>query len=334
MLAGQFTAPRKIELVEVPEPELVEDGQIIFQPEITCLCGSDLPFFDPDFEGHEVEMPGPVGHSLHEMVGSVVATNGTKFKAGDRALVVPEHQMGLFERYAISEDRGIHLDVRIDEEHAMLAQPFGTVLFALKKLPNLLDLDVAVVGQGPIGQLFNIGLRNMGCRHIIGIDPLESRLKTSPLMGATETVCNANTCPVETVREICDGQLPDIVIEAVGHKAHAFNLCTDLCRKFGKILYFGVSPTTVNGVRWRDLMLKNITVVTSLHPDFVRDFPLAMRWIGEGRVDLRRLVTHRYQLNDIQEAFDTFRDRVDGAQKVVIEFPAKHSAKRQTETTD
>jgi threonine dehydrogenase-like Zn-dependent dehydrogenase len=327
LLAGQFTAPRKIALIDAPEPSLPPNssGLIVFQPEITCLCGSDLPFFDPAFEGHEISIPGNIGQSLHEMIGSVVATNGTKFDAGDRILAVPEDQLGLFERFVISEDRAIALDSRADEEHAMLAQPFGTVLFALKKLPNLLDLDVAVVGQGPIGQLFNTGLRNMGARHIIGIDPLESRLKMSPQMGATETVCNADQSPVEAVRDICDGSLPDIVIEAVGHKNHAFNLCIDLCRHHGRMLYFGVSPTTINGVRWRDLMIKNITIHTSLHPDFERDFPLAMRWIAEGRVDLRPLITHRFPLSDIQTAFDVFRDRTDGAQKVVVEFPAKNS---------
>ena len=325
MLAGQFTAPRKIDLVEVPEPSLPDGskGLLIFQPEITCLCGSDLPFFDPDFEGHEMPLPGEVGQSLHEMIGSVVATNGTKFKTDDRILAVPEYQQGLFERFVISEDRAISLDARAEEEHAMLAQPFGTVLYALKKLPNVLDLDVAVVGQGPIGQLFNSGLRNMGARHIIGIDPLESRLKMSSGMGATETVCNATESPVDAVRDICDGSLPDIVIEAVGHKGHALNLCIELCRHHGRMLFFGVPPKAIDGIRWLDLMHKNVTIHTSIHPDFNRDFPLAMRWIAEGRVDLRPLITHRYPLSEMQTAFDVFRDRTDGAQKVVVEFPAK-----------
>ena len=78
MLAGKFVSTRKVELVEIDEPNLdgVEPGHIIFQPEMTCLCGSDLPFFDGDFEGHDIPYPQPFGKSLHEMVGTVVATNG------------------------------------------------------------------------------------------------------------------------------------------------------------------------------------------------------------------------------------------------------------------
>ncbi|MFM7869990.1 MAG: alcohol dehydrogenase, partial [Planctomycetaceae bacterium] len=76
MLAGLLAAPRQIQLIDVPEPELPAaeraPGMILFQPEMTCLCGSDLPYFDGAFEGHPVEYPQLVGMSLHEMVGTVV----------------------------------------------------------------------------------------------------------------------------------------------------------------------------------------------------------------------------------------------------------------------
>ena len=69
-------------------------------------------------------------------------------------------------------------------------------------------------------------------------------------------------------------------------------------------------------------MMKNLTISTSLHPDFDRTFPLAMQWIAEGRVNLAPIITHRFLLKELQTAFDTFRDRVDGAQKVLVVFPS------------
>ena len=69
-------------------------------------------------------------------------------------------------------------------------------------------------------------------------------------------------------------------------------------------------------------MFKNLVITTSIHPDFERTFPLAMQWIAEGRVTLQPLITHRFLLSEIQQAFDTFRDRVDGVQKVLVEFPS------------
>ena len=137
MLAGVFTERRRVELVDVPEPTLDanQSGQIVFQPELTCLCGSDLPFFDGDFEGHEISYPQEPGMSLHEMVGTVVDTNGSRWVQGTRVLAVPVGQQGLMERYVLSEDRAIALDPRLDDPIALMAQPLGTVVWALKSCP-------------------------------------------------------------------------------------------------------------------------------------------------------------------------------------------------------
>ena len=326
MLTSDMYAPGKIRLIEVPEPVLPTmppdgvSGQIIFQPETTCLCGSDLPYFN----GWD-EWPIEQGHSLHEMIGTVTATNGKRWKVGERVLAVPVMQQGLSERFILDENRAIEIATNVPEDQALMAQPLGTAIFALKKLPNLLDADVVVVGQGPMGQLMNASLANMGARNVIGIDLLESRLKVSPKMGATATVCNSKVDPVEAVKKILGGNLPDIVIECVGHADQQFNLCIDLCKQAGRMLFFGVPPNIVNGVRWKDLFYKNVTVHTSVNPDFRRDFPLAMQWIKEGRINVGPIVTHHFPLAKLQEAFETFRDRKDGAIKVIVKFPAARS---------
>lgn len=326
MLAGQIYAPGKIRLVGAPEPTLEPameggngSGDIIFQPELACLCGSDLLFFDGDYE----EYPPQLGHSLHEMIGTVVATNGQRFQRGDRVLCVPVNQEGLFERFRVSEERAIPLDPRPREEEALLAQPLGTVIYALKKLPCLIDWDVAVVGQGPMGQLFCAALRNLGAREVIAIDRLASRLQTSPRMGATAVIDAQQEDPVAAVRRITGGAMADLVIEAVGHRDQALNLCIDLCRPQGHILFFGVPRERIDGVAWRKLFLKNACIHTSVNPDFRRDFPLAMRWIAERRLDVSPIITHRFPLAEIQTAFDTFRQRRDGALKVFIDFPSR-----------
>ena len=325
MIAGQFTSRRVIELVEVDEPRLTAatpPGSIIFQPELTCLCGSDLPFFDADFEGHPISYPQPAGMSLHEMVGTVVDTNGSRWKPGTRILAVPERQHGLFERFILSEDRAIALDDRLTDELALMTQPFGTVVWALKKLPNMIGRDAVVLGLGPIGQMFVAGLRNMGARRIVGIDPIKDRTELGQKMGATDTICATGADAVEQLRGILDGQLSEIVIEAVGHKAQAFNDAVSLVRPHGEILYFGVPPAPADGLHLKDAMMKNAVIKTSLHPDFEVTFPLAMQWLGEGRVNLAPLLTHRFPLSQIQRAFDLFRDRQEGAIKVLVEFPS------------
>ncbi|MAT14800.1 MAG: alcohol dehydrogenase [Planctomyces sp.] len=317
-----MSAPNKIELIEIDEPKLSDKGgEILFQPECACLCGSDMPFFTMN---GEVDNP-VIGHSLHEMIGSVIETSGSKFKPGDRVLAVPIYQVGFFERYVLTEERAIPLADNIAEDIAMMAQPLGTVLYALRKLPNMLGKTVAVVGQGPIGQLFDLALRNLGASKIIAIDPIDARLETSRKSGATHVINNTETDPVEEIKRINGGALADVVIEAVGHQNQALNLCVDLVKKFGLLVFFGVPAQTIDKVRWGDVFRKNLTVITSVEPDFSIDFPLAMQWISEGRVDVSHLLTHRYPLSDVQKAYEHFRDKTDGSIKVLIEFPSwKH----------
>jgi threonine dehydrogenase-like Zn-dependent dehydrogenase len=323
VLAGYFPERHKIDLIDVPEPTLsprpADDspGDILFQPEIACLCGSDLPYFNaehPEFTTREV------GHSLHEMVGRVLATNGKKFREGDLVLAVPVAQRGLYERFVVSEARAIPVDPRISSEYAVLAQPLGTVIYAMKKLPSVLDQDVVIVGQGPIGQMFCALMRNLGAREIIVVDKVASRLALSPKMGATAVIDSTKCDPAAEVARITGGAMADIVVEAVGHADQTLNLCTKLVRRLGRMLYFGVPPEKIDGIAWRELFFKNVTLSTSVNPDFARDFPLSMRWLAEGRIDLKPLITHRFPLSDIQTAYETFRDRRDGAQKVMLKL--------------
>jgi threonine dehydrogenase-like Zn-dependent dehydrogenase len=329
LLAGEIHAPGRIRLVEVDEPRLAApsspsgaagdtaEGEILFQPELACLCGSDLPFFEralPEFQ--------PVlGHSLHEMIGTVAATSGNRFRPGDRVLCVPVNQVGLFQRFRVSQRRAIPLDPRPAPEHALMAQPLGTVLYALRKLPNLIGARVAVVGQGPMGQLFNAALRNLGARQIIGIDRIAARLEVSRPMGATHVVDASCHDPRQQVEQLTGGARADVVVEAVGHSAETLNLAIDLCRKFGHLLVFGVPNRLLDGLELMRLFRQNLTVLTSVEPDFDLDFPLAMQWIAEERIDVSPILTHRFPLAQIQQAFEQFHQRRDGALKVLIDFP-------------
>lgn len=325
MFAGDIYEPKKIRLVDIPEPEFRgQGGEILFQTELACLCGSDVPYF----EHTDPWLPPRIGHSLHEMIGTVLATTGTRFQPGDRVLCVPEEQLGFFERYCISEQRAIPLDPRPSDEHAVIAQPLGTVICALRKLPPWIDLNVVIVGAGPIGQLMCATLRNLGARQIIAVDPLAERLEVSRRMGSTSTLDPTRQDVVEAVRELTGGTMADVVIEAVGHHDQALHLCTDLCRHLGRILVFGVPPEKLEEIMWRKLFMKNITLYTSVGPDFRSDFPLAMRWIAEKRIDVGPVVTHRFPLSQLQQAFETFAERKDGALKVLLDFPAQSQSRR------
>lgn len=320
MFAGDFYAPRKIRLVDIPLEEARVSAQpgeprVLFEPKLACLCGSDLLFYEGDYPEYRPH----VGQSLHEMVGEVVESECERFRPGDRVLTVPYEHFGFYQRYWVAASRVVPLDPRPSPAEALMSQPLGTVVYALKSLPNVLDRDVAVMGQGPMGLLFTAALRNLGARHIIGVDPVAERREVSRIMGATEVIDPEDADVAEAVAEITDGGA-DIVIEAVGHREQVLPQCVSSCRPHGTILFFGVPTETIDGVPMREAFLKNLRIVTSVNPDFRRDFPLAMRWIGEGRLDVAPLITHRYPLEQIEAAFELFHGKREGAVKVLIEI--------------
>jgi threonine dehydrogenase-like Zn-dependent dehydrogenase len=318
MKAAQITARGRITLIDVDEPRPPRDGETIVQAETGCLCGSDIPFFSEP----QPRYPLTPGLSLHEIIGRVTASASPAFRTGERVLAMPLGLLGCAEQLLIADDRLVRIDDELSNEAAVIAQPMATVLSALTAVPNVVGLNVAVVGQGPIGQLFNTCLASAGAARVIGVDVREPRLAHSCAFGATDTVLvspdDEGAGALERVREITGGALADLVVEAVGHADQQFNLAIALARNKGRVLYFGIPPDRVDGLAFEPAVRKSLTIHTSV-PDDLRPFvKIAMRAIRQRRIDPLRLVTHRFGFADIQEAFEVYRDRV--GMKVILDF--------------
>jgi threonine dehydrogenase-like Zn-dependent dehydrogenase len=316
MTAGQITALGRIEIVEAGRGRALAHGDVVVAPETACLCGSDIPYFSEAQESY----PLPIGLSLHEIVGRVIVSSSPAFQPGDRVLAMPVGLRGLFERLTIADDRLVPIAPELDNDAAVLAQPMATVFSALSTLPGLIGATVVVVGQGPIGLLFNSCLSSLGAGRIIGIDVLDRRVERGREFGATDSIGARDGDAVAAVRELTGGRMADLVVEAVGHQQQAFNLCIELCRDSGRLLYFGVPPERLNDVAWHTAFRKSLIVHTSVPADLRPFVKIAMRAIGQGRVDPLPLITHRYAFNDVQRAFEMYRDRTDGALKIMLDF--------------
>ena len=240
MLAGQIISTRRLEMVEIPIPEIA-DGEILVQLQVGSICGSDLPYFLFD-KSHpslgEAATPLPPTLSLHELVGFVTKTRSKAFKEGDRVLGLPTiPHTGLAEYFVSSDDRAVLLPGG-EAKDLVLSQPLGTVVHAYRKLPEALETAV-VLGQGPVGQLFTALLRSVGVVQLIAVDLLPERLKVSTRMGATHTVCGDSSDVVAAIKTITGGKLVDLAVEAIG-KEETLNLAAKLVRRNGTVLGFGL----------------------------------------------------------------------------------------------
>lgn len=318
MKLAHIKEPRRLEFVETPLPRLeaLPGEPILVRLEAGVLCASDFP----RFTGHSfgITFPRPPGDSLHECIGQVIDSRSSRFAPGDRVLAIPPDQHGLGEFFATDAGMAVPLPEYSQREVLVLGQPLGTVIWAARKLPNLVGADVAVIGQGPIGLLWDQLLANLGARRIIGLDRLDYRLDAARRLGATHTVHVDREKPVDAVRDLTGGRGADLVVEAVGHQHETLEMAVDLAAQQGMILLFGVPHEEHYPIPIWNFFRKNLRLVGSVHPDVQRDLSLALDLITQGRIDAASLITHRFDLFDAQRAFELAIDRVDEPIKVLL----------------
>jgi len=342
LFAAQIVAQRLTRIVDAEEPTLTQDGQIKIKMERGCLCGSDSPLFDYDLnevldEAHRNPekrrsipfidydtdpYPMRVGQSIHECLGTIVESTSPRFKEGDFVLALPNAHDGLVEYMVAAANRAIHLPKdAVHKEEILMTQPLGTVIWACQKLGNLLDQDVVIAGQGPMGLMFTHMIANLGAKSVIALDKIDSRLEVSRRMNATHTVNVDQQDTVQAIREITNGKMADICVEAVGHQMKTINEVMGYVRRLGTILCFGV-PDHANyeGFAYQEFFRQNLSLISSVGPDVVPNFSLARDLIAQGRIDVSPLVTHTLPFAEIQHGYELFVDRKDGAIKVVLDY--------------
>ena len=231
-------------------------------------------------------------------------------------------QYGFFEYLTLPESRIFPLpEDPVSKQEILMAQPLGTLIFAWRMMPEIEGKTVAVLGQGPIGLMFNSLLKLRGAGTVIGIDRLEERAGVGRQMGADEIIVPGDAGSVEQLSDLTNGDMADVVIEAAGHADLAFNDAVDMVRNEGTIFEFGVVDTDyVDNYPFGKVFYKNLTVRHSVGAKDKGDFLAAADLIAEGKVDMKPLLTHSFPFASAQTAYETFVDRNDGAIKVLIDF--------------
>jgi len=320
MKAAQIVAPRRFEIVDVDHPDIKREkaGSVLIKTYRSALCGSDMPPFVQDRP--TADYPLLAGLSVHECIGTVAETNSGRFKEGDEVLSIPRDRNGLAEYFISSEDLTVALPDVESKDQMVMAQPLGTVIWACRKLGNLINRDVVLVGQGPMGLLMTSMLSNLGAKTIVAADLVEYRLQVANKMGATHTVNVASTDLTATVEEITDGRMADLVVEIVGHQMETINTCLRLVKRNGTVLAFGVPDHNIYDFRYSDFFRKNATFIGSVGLDMQNDVPLAMDMLRQGRIDVSPMITHHLPFTDAQLGFELSLHKKDGAIKVIFDY--------------
>ncbi|MFF4888954.1 zinc-dependent alcohol dehydrogenase family protein [Micromonospora chersina] len=343
MKALVYGGPGEKSWSEIPDPTIVDPRDAIIRVDAVTICGTDLHILGGDVP--EVQPGRVLGH---EAVGTVVEVGGgvAGLKVGDRVLASCISACGVcrycregaygqclggggwilghtvdgvqaeYARIPFADLSTYKLPEQVPDEAAVLLADILPTSYEVGVLNGRVRPGdtVVVVGAGPIGLAAIQTARLYSPARIVAVDKAQSRLDAAKRFGADLTVL-ADDDPLEVVRSVTDGLGADVAVEAVGVPA-TFELCTTLVRPGGRVANIGVhgKPATLHLER---LWIRDITITTGLVD--TRTTPTLLNMLVAGQLETAHMVTHRYRLDEIVEAYDVFaRPAETGALKVVL----------------
>jgi alcohol dehydrogenase len=343
MKALVYKAPGKKALEQRPKPTLQAPGDAIVRILKTTICGTDLHILRGD-----VPTCAPGRILGHEGVGVIeeVGVAVTSLHAGDRVLIscisscgkCDYCRQGMFSHCATG---GWILGNTIDgtqaeyvrtphAETSLYPIPEGVDEEAMVMLSDVLPTGfecgvlngkvapgstLAIVGAGPIGLAALLTAQLYSPAQIIVIDIDDGRLEIARQFGATRVLNSAREDIGAVVSALTEQKGVDTAVEAVGVPA-TYALCEKIIGPGGIIANVGVHGQAVE-MHLERLWSQNISITTRL-VDTVST-PMLLKTVRSGRIDPARLITHRFALDNILEAYDTFEKAIDtGALKVII----------------
>jgi alcohol dehydrogenase len=343
MKALVYRGPGVKEWADVPKPTVQKPTDVIVKIEKTTICGTDLHILKGDVPAvTDGRILGHEGIGVVEEVGSGVQN----FKKGDKVLISCITACGKCSNckkglYAHCEDGGWILGHLIDGTQAEYVRiPYGdTSLYPLPQgvdeeamvmlsdiLPTGFEIGVlngqvkpgdtiAIIGAGPVGLSALITSQFYSPSEIIMVDLDDNRLEVAKTFGATKLVNSSDGNAIQKVMELTDGKGVDVVIEAVGIPA-TFDICQEVVKAGGNIANVGVHGKPVE-LHIEKIWIRNITITTGLVS--TNSTPMLLKSVAARKLEPEKLVTHRFQLNDILEAYSIFGNAAkEQAIKVIL----------------
>jgi threonine dehydrogenase-like Zn-dependent dehydrogenase len=346
MKAVVFKGKDRIAIEEVPKP-IPGVGEAIIRIRTTTICGTDV---------HIVRGEYPVKPGLilgHEPVGVIDALGpGLEhdYKLGQRVIagaITPCGQCfyclnnvssqcggalggwkfgntidGAWAEYLRVPDARANLapipDGLQDEDVLLCPDVFSTGLSGAENADIRVGDAVAVFAQGPIGLCATLGARLKGASLIVAVDTIPSRLDMSRRFGANVTLNADEVDVVEAIKRLTDGRGVDVAIEALG-KQETFEHGLRVTRPGGTLSSLGVySGKLVAPYEALHAGLGDQRIVTTLCPGGKERMRRLMAMIATRRVELSALITHRFALDDILDAYDLFSHQRSGVLKVAL----------------
>lgn len=340
MKAAIYQDIEKIRIQEVEIPKLAA-GYVLIDTKRTGICGSDLH----NYFGHW--KPSQTLAAGHETCG-VVAEIGegvTDFQAGDLVAVecfshcgkcvycrtgqynhclerkwVSHNAHGGFAEYTTAHASALcKLPENFSFEQGALVEPLAVSYRAVYQSKASYQDRLAIIGGGTIGQFCLAAAKAAGLKEILITVKYEHQAKLAKELGADHIVNVGDGDLKKFVRELTNGVGMDAVIETVGSSQN-FNDALSIVRPRGTVVlvagYYKPLEVNLGRIVWSEAMVTGSNCYA--HSGLKTDFQAAVELITSGKVEPTKLVTHRFPLDEITEAFRVAADKRSGSIKVHV----------------
>lgn len=323
------------EIIELPIPR-PGPNELLVRVAACGICGSDLHIYQWELGAERIagRVPFVLGH---EPAGEVVETGPgvSGFRRGDRVALdpfghcgrcgpclagrfhlcaAPTTLSGAFAEFTVAPVANAHpVPPMMDFEQAAMLEPFGTGLHAVEQSCLRAGDSAVVEGPGPIGLSIALAARALGVTSIVvtGLEVDTERLALARRAGFRTVVADRPGW-LEEARAMLPADGADVVFDACG----MLDSPRELLRRGGELVEVGWPARDVSAAELRALFFHGVTIINSRirTPETWRR---AIAMVASGAVDLRPMITHRYDIARGLEAFELLRKRA-GVKAIVI----------------
>lgn len=352
MKAAVFVEPGRIVLQDKPLPEIGPLDALV-RITTTTICGTDIHILKGEYPvrkgltiGHEpvgvIEKLGSQVRGFAEgerVIAGAICTSGHSAAAlcGAHAQDGPDAKHGWasmggwkfgnsidgaqaeFLRVPDAMANLASIPDALTDEHVLMCPDILSTGFSGAESGNIKIGDFVVVfAQGPIGLCATAGARLMGAAMVIGVESVPARMDMARKLGADHVINFSKSDPVAEVMRLTDGRGVDVAIEALGRQ-ETFEAALRVLRPGGTLSSLGVYSADLKiPLDAFAAGLGDHKIVTTLCPGGKERMRRLVEIVASSRIDTRSLVTHRFKLDQIEQAYELFSNQRDGVVKVAI----------------
>jgi threonine 3-dehydrogenase len=326
-------------LEEIPEPS-IGINDVLVRVLRTGICGTDLHIYNWDeWAQRTIPVPMAIGH---EFVGEIVkvGSNVNEFHAGDlvsgeghvvcgrcrnclagrrhlcaHTMGVGVNRPGAFAEYISVPIANIwrHKE-NVDLDVAAIFDPFGNAVHTALSFP-VLGEDVLITGAGPIGIMAAAVVQHAGARHVVITDKNPYRLELARKMKVTRALDSAETPLAQVQKELDMHEGFDVGLEMSG-SASAFREMLANMSHGAKIAMLGI-PAGEIAIDWTTVIFNGLTI-KGIYGREMYETWYKMTVMLESGLDIRPVITHRFNYQEYEKAFQVMR--TGNAGKVILEW--------------